>query len=383
MRPFIYQNPTKLLFGETHLPHLGDHLPDGGTVLLCYGQRSAQRSGALEQVTTSLSNRCRLIPFGGIEPNPDVDTLMEAVTLCRREPVDFCLALGGGSVVDGTKFIAAAARTRPGSEWSMVTDRRPLSGALPIGCMLTLGATGSESNPTAVISCRKREEKRVFSSPWLYPRFALLQPSLTLSLPWEQTQNAIVDAFVHVLEQTLSADSVKTPLQDRLGEAILLTLLETANRLMQAPQDLEARGELMWCATMALNGLVGLGRQHDWSTHHLAHELTALYGLAHGRSLAVILPGVWRDQLPLKEGKLKQLAQRVFGLSAHAQALEAIQATESFFHNLGVSTRLRDYGIEVETERIVKRLAQRGALPLGEARTIDAAAVRRILQQRQ
>jgi NADP-dependent alcohol dehydrogenase len=323
--------------------------------------------------------------FGGIEPNPRYETCMKAVEQARAEGIDFLLAVGGGSVVDGTKFIAAAVPYRGKEPWDMMANwARVPANALPVGCVLTLPATGTEMNGGAVVSREATTEKLFFITPQTFPRFSILDPECTFSLPPRQVANGIIDAFVHTVEQylTFPADA---PLQDRQAEAILRTLIEEGPKTLSAPADYAARANLMWSATQALNGTIGCGVPQDWTSHMIGHELTALYGIDHAQSLAVVLPGVWRHQRERKRAKLRQYAERVWDIGDgedDARIDRAIEKTEQFFRALGVGTRLADYGIPPEAaERVAARLAQR-RMKLGEHEDLGENEVQAILTLR-
>jgi NADP-dependent alcohol dehydrogenase len=378
---FQYKNPTKILFGKGQIACMAREVPGGAKIMLTFGGGSIRRNGVYQQVRAALGNRA-VIDFGGIEPNPDHATLMRAVEAARSERVDFLLAVGGGSVLDGTKFIAAAI-PYPGDPWDFVREGgRGLHSAVPLATVLTLPATGSESNTNAVISRRETGEKLAFSSPLVYPQFAVLDPETTYSLPPAQVANGIVDAFVHTFEQYMTYP-VQAVLQDRLAEGILMTLIEVGPRTLAEPLDYQGRANFMWAATMALNGLIGNGVPQDWATHMIGHELTALYGIDHARTLAAILPHLLRVQSKGKGEKLLQYGKRVWGLteSTSSERIEAaIAKTETFFESLGIPTRLSAYHAAPDTPALVAaRLAQRQALPLGERGDIDAEKVKEIL----
>lgn len=367
MRNFDYHNPVKVVFGEGVIARLGELIPPAERVLLTYGGGSILANGVHAQVMAALEGR-PVHQFGGIEPNPRFETCMRAVELCRREGITFLLAVGGGSVLDGTKFIAAAVPFS-GDPWAILERRAPVASALPVGCVLTLPATGSEMNGFAVISREATHEKLPFASPHVYPRFAVLDPATTFSLDGRQVGNGIVDTWVHVLEQYLTYPD-RAPLQDRQAEAILLTLREEGPRVLAEPRDYAVRANLMWCATQALNGLIGCGVPQDWTTHMIGHELTALYGIDHGQSLAAVLPGTLRYGLGRKRAKLLQYGERVWGITAggeEARATEAIVRTADFFEQVGVPARLSAYGIDKAAAgaEVTRRLEARGAR-LGE-----------------
>lgn len=377
---FQYHNPTRLVFGPGSVREIARLVPKDARVLLLAGGGSIRSNGAYAQAVEALGDRI-VGEFWGIEPNPRYETLLGAVALCREKRVDFLLPVGGGSVLDGTKFVAAAACSDAAEPWDIVVGKERVRRALPIGAILTLPATGSEANPNAVISRESTREKLCFGSPHVYPAFAILDPTFTCTLDARQTANGVVDAFVHVCEQYVSAP-VDAPLHDRFAEGILLTLIEQGPRVLADPSDLAARGHVMWAATMALTGLVGCGVPNDWTSHGIGHELTAFYGLDHARTLAVVQPGVWKAQLPGKTGRLAHYGRRVWGLSGDdaSVAAQAIERTEAFYRSLGVGTRLSEWGIDaVEAgARVRARFASRGTR-LGEDGSITPEVVESLL----
>ena len=378
MQNFTYYNPTKLVFGRGTIGQLRDLIPAGKRILMTYGGGSIKANGVHAQVKRALRGR-RVLEFGGIEPNPRYETLMKAVAVCGREQVNFLLSVGGGSVLDGTKFIAAAALYRAGDPWDILAKHAPVKEAVPLGCVITLPATGSESNMFAVISRKSTREKLAFSNPCVFPQFSILDPVTNYSLPRRQVQNGIADAFVHVIEQYLTYPA-DAPLQDRQAEAILKTLIEEGPRVLQRPRDYAARANLVWCATQALNGLIGCGVPQDWTTHMIGHELTAFYGLDHAQTLVVVLPAVWKHQQKAKARKLIQYAERVWGVKRGDKAALAIRKTEAFFRSLGMKTRLSEHGIGPERfAEIAARFDVRG-IKLGERQRIGSRQVRKILE---
>lgn len=380
MQNFSFHNPTRILFGRGQIAALAEEIPATSRILLCYGGGSIKRNGTYDQLQAALAGR-RLVEFGGIGPNPEYRTLLEAVGVVRDEGIDFILAVGGGSVIDGAKFIAAASPAN-GDPWQLVAAKQPLSAAIPVGAVLTLPATGSESNPVAIISRAETGEKRGLSSPLLYPRFAVLDPQLTFSLPPQQLSLGVVDAFVHVIEQYLTYP-VAAPLQDRLAESILLTLREIGPGLLISGPCYEDRATLMWAANLALNGLIGSGVPQDWSTHVIGHQLTSLYGIAHAQTLAVLLPAVLTLQQRQKHTKLVQYGRRVWNLEGPDETVReaAIDATEAFFAQMGLATRLHGLGLGEEAiEPVIERLARNRLTPLGEHRDLDLERCRRVLQ---
>ena len=383
MLNFEFQNPTRLVFGRQTISRLKDLVPSGSKVLLTYGGGSILKNGVHKQVREALQG-FEIVEFGGIEPNPRYETLMKAVELARKEKIDFLLSVGGGSVLDGTKFLAAAIPFQ-GDEWEILkTTGGVVKSALPIGAVLTLPATGSESNGSAVISRNSTTEKLHFWSKLVYPAFSILDPETTFTLDARQTGNGIVDAFVHTVEQyvTVHQDSA---LQDRIAEGILSTLVEEGPTALSHPNDYPARANIMWCATQALYGLVGVGMPGDWASHGIGHELTAFYGLDHARTLAVLLPGVWRYQFDRKLKILAQYGSRVWFLDGEDRwvAAQAIDRTEAFFESVGVPTRLSSYGIDAKeaAAKIRARFEERGAKQ-GEEGSLSPEDVERIILSR-
>ena len=337
---------------------------------MLYGGGSIKTNGVYEQVLKALKKR-EVIEFGGIEVNPDYDTLMKAVKIVRKQKINFLLAVGGGSVIDGAKFIALAAPLQEGNPWKILTkmDKLDIKKAIPLGTVLTLPATGSEMNTNSVISRRSTEEKLAFAHAMVAPRFSILDPETTYSLPQEQIRNGIVDAFVHVTEQYLTypADGI---VQDRQAEGILQALIELSTKAMQMPPDYEGRANFMWAATNALNSLVRMGVPTDWATHAIGHELTAFYGLSHAESLAVVLPYLLWYKREQKAEKLIQYGKRVWDVRANGnkeRIFKTIETTAAFFNSLGMPTALSAYGVDPDeaAERICARFTERKTV-LGE-----------------
>lgn len=383
MENFTYHNPTRLLFGRGQIAALAQELPATARILLLAGGGSIRSNGVYDQVKRALGARATF-EFFGVEANPDFDTLMRAVELGRRERTDWVLAVGGGSVLDGAKFVAAAIPC-PGDPWQLVTGRgADVKSALALGAVLTLPATGSEANSFAVISRRALKEKLAFGHPLLFPRFSILDPETTFSLPARQVANGIGDAFCHVMEQYLTYP-VGAAVQDRFAESILRVLIEEGPRTLAQPHDYAARANLVWAATWALNGAIGAGVPQDWATHVIGHELTALHEIDHARTLAVVLPNLLHVQRAAKRGKLLQYAARVWDLregSEDARIDAAIAHTRAFYESLGIKTRLTDYGVPTTTAaEVARRLQARGATALGERGEITPAKVEEILRQ--
>ena len=382
MLNFDYYNPTQIVFGQGSIARLDSLVPADARVLVLYGGGSAERNGTLAQVEAALGQRT-VQRFGGIEPNPSYETLMEAVALIRREKLDFLLAVGGGSVIDGTKFVAAAV-DYPRDPWHILESfGREITRALPFGAVLTLPATGSEMNNGSVISRKSIQAKLPFFSPHVFPRFSVLDPVTTFTLPPRQIANGVVDAFVHVIEQYRTYP-VYAPLQDRYAEGLLQTLVEIGPLALATPQDYELRANLMWAATQALNGLIGAGVPQDWATHMIGHELTVLHGLDHAQTLAVVLPAMLDLRREAKKAKLLQYAARVWNItegSDDARIDAAIARTRAFFEALGVKTRLSGYGIGADSvPRIVSQLEAHGMTALGERQDMGLDLSRRVLE---
>ena len=385
MNNFNFYNPVKILFGKGKIAELGRNIPKNARILITYGGGSIYKNGVYEQVKEALKN-FTVVEFGGIEPNPRYETLMKAVDVVKSENIDFLLAVGGGSVLDGTKFIAAAALYEGEFAWDIVAKQIVVGKALPIGAVLTLAATGSEMNSGGVVTREATQEKFAFSSPELFPRFSVLDPTVTYSLPPRQVANGIVDAYVHVMEQYLTYP-VNSPVQDRFAEGILLTLIEEGLKAVNAETpDYENRANLMWAATMALNGLIGVGVKSDWSTHMIGHELTAFHGLDHAVTLAIVLPGVLRLMKDKRREKLLQYASRVWNINqgTDEEKIEtAIQHTESFFRQVGIATRLSEHNLGQDTiDRIVDRFTQRKMRAVGAQQDVSIANVGELLQSR-
>jgi NADP-dependent alcohol dehydrogenase len=382
MLNFTYYNPVRVVFGRGTIAELAHLVPLDLKVMMTYaeGAMSWMRGGVYEQIMDALSAHT-VIEFGGIEANPRYETLMQGVELARREEVGYLLAVGGGSVSDGTKFMCAAIPFPGADPWDIIVRRAPLATALPHGTVTTLPATSSEVNSGMVISRNATQEKFGRSDPLLFGEFAILDPETTYSLPPRQTGNGIVDTFVHVFEQYMTYD-VNAPLQDRQAEGILLTLVEEAPKVRANPHDYDVRANLMWCASQGLNGLIRCGVPGDWSSHAIGHELTALFGLDHGQSLAVTSLGVLKYQRQAKAHKLAQYGRRVWGIEGlgDEETIDAaIARTEDFFQSVGVPTRLGDYGLTpAGCQVVVERFRQRGTR-LGERQAIGADEIAQIL----
>lgn len=378
---FSFQNSTKIHFGEGQIEQITKEIPANARVLVTYGGGSIKSNGIFDQVKNALSNHT-WFEFSGIEPNPTYDTLVKSLEIIKEQGIDYLLAVGGGSVADGTKFIAAAACYEGIDPWDMIAKRQKITKALPLGVVLTLPATGSETNPAAVIT--RNGNKLPFYNLLVRPQFAVLDPSVTLSLSDRQIGNGVVDAFIHTIEQYLTYP-VNAKVQDRIAEGLLLTLIEEGPKALAegSKSDLEIRANIMWSATLALNGLIGSGVPQDWATHMIGHELTALHGIDHARTLSIVLPAVMRSQRETKKEKLLQYASRVWQLAdgSDEQIIDkAIELTETFFNEMGLPTRLSQVGLgESDIDVIISNLEKHGMVALGEHRDITPDVSRKIL----
>jgi len=382
MFDFNFYNPTKIIFGKDHLEELNNLIPEESKILITYGGGSVVKFGTLSKVKAALGNH-NIVEFGGIEPNPQFDTLMKAVDIVKKENIDFILAVGGGSVIDGTKFIALAANYEGEKPEELLYDDTKIASintAVPFGTVLTLPATGSEMNSGAVIS--HNHGKFAIGSPLVYPQFSILDPTLTFTLPATQVANGIVDTFIHVTEQYVTYP-VEARFQDRTAEGILLTLIEIGRKTIDNPTDYDARANLVWCATMGLNGLIGAGVPQDWCTHMLGHELTAMFGIDHGKTLAILQPSIWTVLKEQKREKLLQYAERVWNITMgndDSKIDEAINKTREFFESLGIKTHLSDYGVtEDQIEAVVNALEAHGMTKLSETGAVTLDVSRKIL----
>ena len=380
MNNFEWHNPVRLVFGRGTIPQLAKLVPTGARVMVTWGGGSIKKNGVWDQVIKALAGR-DFIEFGGIEANPQYSTLMKAVAVARRENTGFLLSVGGGSVLDGTKFIAATLKYSGQEPWDILEKNARVEDALPLGAVLTLPATGSEMNGNAVISRSETRQKLAFGSPRVMPVFSILDPETTFSLSPRQTANGVVDTMVHVFEQYLTSD-VSNPLNEGVAEAILRTTVENGEKVFTDPGNYQVRANLMWSATMALNGLIGVNAAHDWTSHGIGHELTALYGLDHGQTLAVVSPNVLRYKKAQKGVMLARYARKVWGVNGpdEAAAMAGVDRTVEFWNRIGVKTRLGDYGVgEKDFGFIAGRVCANGG-KIGENGDIGAEDVVNILR---
>lgn len=383
MLNFDFHNPTKIIFGKDRIADIAKLVPIEAKVLILVGGASAEKTGTLGEVRQALGERAHAT-FSGIEPNPSFDNAMEAVKQVRDGGFTFLLAVGGGSVIDATKFIAAAALFE-GDPWEILMSwGGKVTQALPFGTVLTLPATGSEMNNGGVITRRDISAKRPFRSDKVFPLFSVLDPTKTYTLPMSQIANGVVDAFVHTVEQYLTYPA-NASVQDRFAEGLLQTLTEVGPRLLSATEPVyEDRANLMWTATLALNGLIGAGVPQDWATHMIGHELTALHNIDHARTLAIVLPSLLQERRVQKHAKLLQYGERVWGITTGTEeerVTAAIEKTRAFFEQMGIPTRLKDYGLGAkDIDAVVSQLEEHGMTQLGEQREITPAVSRRILE---
>ena len=383
MLNFSFQNSTRIHFGEGKIAAISQEIPLDARVLLVYGGGSIKANGVYQQVIDALTEHT-FFEFSGIEPNPSYDTLMKAQEIIKAERIDYLLAVGGGSVVDGAKFIAAAAHYEGDDAWDILANQLAVTKALPIGAILTLPATGSESNGNSVVT--RDGNKLPFKSPLVCPLFAVLDPSVTLSLSDRQISNGVVDAFIHTVEQYLTY-SVNGKVQDRFSEGLLQTLIEEGPKALSSDtkDDLEVRANIMWSATMALNGLIGAGVPQDWSTHMIGHELTGAFGIDHARTLSIVLPALLKVRKEQKREKLIQYSTRVWQITEgdeDARIDQAIRLTEEFFEKMHVPTRLSDVELgSKDIDLLIERLEQHGMTALGENSDITLDVSQEILTQ--
>lgn len=382
MNNFNFQNPTKILFGKGQIENLANEIPDNAKVLLLYGGGSIKKNGIYDQVDKALS-KFKVIEFGGIPANPEYSVLMEALQVIKDENITFLLAVGGGSVLDGTKFLSAAALYSGKDPWDILVDNVRTKKGMPFGAVLTLPATGSEMNSGAVITREESKEKLSMGGPGLFPQFSILDPDVVKSIPQRQLANGLADSFTHVLEQYMTYP-VDAKLQDRFAESILQTLIEVAPKVLNGEFDYKAASNFMWSCTMALNGLIQQGVPTDWAIHAMGHELTALYGIDHARTLAILTESHYRYNFDAKKEKLAQYGERVWNItegSVEEKAQAAIDKTSEFFNSLGIDTKLSDYTSDYEgtAEEIAKRFTKRGWLGLGEHKSLTPANVEEIV----
>lgn len=384
MLNFELYNPVKLVFGKGEIEKLSTLIPKKSKILVAYGGGSIFKNGIYDQVKSALEG-FDVVEFGGIEANPYFETLMKALEIIREQKIDFILAVGGGSVIDGVKFISAAAKFE-GNPLDILQKRiifKEGADVVPFGTVLTLPATGSEMNSGSVVSIKATQEKRDFGGSAMFPKFSICDPTVIASLPKRQLQNGVIDAYVHVLEQYLTYPH-KGFLQDRIAESILQTLIEIGPDVVENPTDYALASNFMWSCTMALNGLIQKGVPSDWATHMIGHELTALYNIDHARTLAIIGPNLYRVLFETKKEKLAQYGKRVFQLTGTDEeiARQAIEATVAFYHTMGMKTKISENASNIENtaDFIVNRFEERGWKALGERQNITLEKLREIVE---
>jgi NADP-dependent alcohol dehydrogenase len=385
MNNFELYNPVNYVFGKDQTQKLATLVPKNAKVLIAYGGGSIFKNGVYDQVKAALQG-FEIVEFGGIEPNPRFETLMKAVQIIREQQITFILAVGGGSVIDGVKFISGAVNYE-GDPIEILKKRilfTDISKVIPFGTVLTLPATGSEMNSGAVVTIEATQEKLTLGGSALFPKFSIVDPTVIVSLPKRQLQNGVVDAFTHVIEQYLTYKH-DAMLQDRLSESILQTLIEVGPNVVENPSDYKLASNFVWSATMALNGLIQKGVPSDWATHMIGHELTALYEIDHARTLAIIGPNLFKVMFETKKEKLAQYGQRVWNITGNSTeeiAHKAIEKTVEFYHTMGMKTKLSENtGNYKETANfIVNRFEERGWQALGEKQNITLEKVREIVE---
>ena len=383
MNNFKYRNPTKILFGKGQIENLPTEIPANSKILMLYGGGSIMKNGIYEQVTKALSGY-EVVEFGGIPANPEYSVLLDALKVIKEENITYLLAVGGGSVIDGTKFLSAAALYEGETPWDLLTNKKPVTEGMPFATVLTLPATGSEMNSGSVITRAETKEKLAFGGPGMFPQFSILDPEVIKSIPQRQLANGIADAFTHVLEQYMTYP-IGAKLQDRFAESIIQTLVEVAPAIMKDPSDYEAASNFMWSCTLALNGLIQQGVPGDWAVHSMGHELTALYGIDHARTLAILAGNHYRYNFETKKEKLAQYAERVWNVTEgtlEEKAHAGINKTDEFFKSLGIDIKLSDYTQDYEeTGSIVaKRFTERGWDGLGEHKSLTPTDAQKIIE---
>ena len=383
MLNFELVNPVKILFGKGEITKIKKLVPKQANVLLLYGKGSIKKNGVYDQVTQALSGH-NTVEFGGIPANPEYAILLEALAIIKKENISFILAVGGGSVIDGAKFLSSAALFEGKNPWDILAKRIRTDKGMPFGTVLTLPATGSEMNSGSVISRKETGEKLAMGGPGLFPQFSVLDPTVVASIPNRQLANGITDAYTHVLEQYMTYP-IGADLQDRFAESIMNSLIETAPKLMDNPSDYTIAANFMWCCTMALNGLIQKGVPTDWAIHAMGHELTALHGIDHARTLAIIAPRHYAYFLENKKEKLAQYGERVWNItegSLEERAKKAIDKTEYFFQSLDIPTRISEYATDYSetAEKVSSALENRGWTALGEHKNVTPDAVKAIVE---
>jgi NADP-dependent alcohol dehydrogenase len=383
MNNFDYKNPTKIIFGKGEISKIASEIPENSKVLMLYGGGSIKKNGIYEQVVDALKD-FEYVEFGGIPANPEYSILMDALAVIKEQKIDFLLAVGGGSVIDGTKFLSSAALFEGDNPWDILDKKIATQKGMPFGSVLTLPATGSEMNSGAVITRKETKEKLVMGGPGLFPVFSILDPSVVASIPERQIANGLADSYTHVLEQYMTYP-IEANLQDRLAESILQTIIEVAPKILKDPSDYKAAANFMWSCTMALNGLIQKGVPTDWAIHMMGHELTALYGIDHARTLAILAGPHYSYNFESKKAKLAQYAERVWNVkegSVEDKAKAGINKTIEFFHSIGIQTKLSEYTSDFEGtgKEVARRLAEKGMIALGEHKKLAPEDAQKIVE---
>ena len=383
MNNFELYNPTKIIFGKGEIQKIKNEIPKDAKVLMLFGGGSIKKNGIYEQVKDALGEY-DWMEFGGIPPNPEYEVLLKALEVIKKENITYLLAVGGGSVIDGTKFLSSAALYKRDEPWDILAKKIKTDKGMPFGTVLTLPATGSEMNSGAVVTRKETQEKYGMGGPGLFPQFSILDPSVVSSIPERQIANGLADSFTHVLEQYMTYP-VDAKLQDRFAESILSSILETAPLIMEDTSDYKSAANFMWNCTMALNGLIQKGVPNDWVIHAIGHELTAFYGIDHARTLAILTKSHYTYNLKSKQAKLAQCAERVFGITEgdeQEKAEQCIEAIEEFFLSLGIGTSLSSYTKEYEgtAQKIAERFTEREWLGIGEHSKITPSDVEKIVE---
>ncbi|WP_353139230.1 iron-containing alcohol dehydrogenase [Pseudopedobacter sp.] len=383
MLNFEFKNPTKIIFGKGEIKKIATEIPKDAKVLMVYGSGSIKKNGIYSQVKKTLAE-FDFLEFGGIPANPEYSVLLDALDIIKKENINFILAVGGGSVIDGVKFLSSAALYEGNEPWDILTKSIRTYKGIPFGTVLTLPATGSEMNSSSVISRKETKQKLGMGGPGLFPVFSILDPEVVRSIPQRQIANGITDAFTHVLEQYMTYP-IGALLQDRFAESIMQTLIEIAPKIISDPSDYNMASEFMWCCTMALNGLIQKGVPGDWAVHAMGHELTALYGIDHARTLAIIAPRHYEYNIGSKKEKLAQYAERIWAIKSGdtlEKANAAIEKTEKFFNSLAIKTRLSEYTDDyTDTGKFVEEaFIKRGLNGIGEHRSLTPADARKIIE---
>ena len=378
MKNFSFRNPTKLIFGKGTISCLASEIPAGSKIMITFGGGSVKNNGVYEQVINAMRG-LDFIEFWGIEPNPKIETLRRAVDICKHDNINFLLSVGGGSVLDGTKLIAAAVRYH-GDPWDLVLDNSRIGEIIPFADVMTLPATASEMNRNAVISSIETKEK--FGMKVDYPVFSILDPQTVASLPKYQIAAGIADTFIHVMEQYMTVAG-ESPLMDRWSESIIQTLVETAPKVLADKPDYDSMADYMLCATMGLNGFISMGVTEDWATHQIGHEITAINGITHGHTLAIVFPGMLRVLRDQKLHKILQLGERVWGIkngTPEQRAERTTEVVENFFRSLGLQIKLHEVGVGMDTVLEIERRFNERRVSFGEAANVNGSVARQILE---